>query len=102
MGDSPATSGVGDPAGGKARELVLLRELLLDGDVRAVTITGPAGVGTRPLATRSQPRSLPTSLVKWWPSTWPRFSTLRLSNREGCAKLDVACELRVRVRGSVW
>ena len=49
MGDSPATSGVGDPAGGKGTELVLLRQLL-DGDVRAVTITGPAGVGKIPLA----------------------------------------------------
>jgi predicted ribonuclease YlaK len=29
---------------------VLLRQLLLDGDVRAVTITGPAGVGKTPLA----------------------------------------------------
>ena len=31
------------PLVGRARELVLLRQLLLDGDVRAVTITGPAG-----------------------------------------------------------
>jgi predicted ribonuclease YlaK len=33
-----------------ARELALLRQLLLDGDVRAVTITGPAGVGKTRLA----------------------------------------------------
>ena len=38
------------PLVGRARELVLLRQLLLDGDVRAVTITGPAGVGKTPLA----------------------------------------------------
>jgi hypothetical protein len=25
-----------------------------------------------------------------------------LAEREGCAKSDVTCELRVRVRGSVW
>jgi predicted ribonuclease YlaK len=37
------------PLVGRARELVLLRQLL-DGDVRAVTITGPAGVGKTPLA----------------------------------------------------
>ena len=36
------------PLVGRARELVLLRQLL-DGDVRAVTITGPAGVGKIPL-----------------------------------------------------
>jgi predicted ATPase len=38
------------PLVGRAREVVLLRQLLLDGDVRAVTITGPAGVGKIPLA----------------------------------------------------
>ena len=38
------------PLVGRARELVLLRQLLLDGDVRAVTITGPARVGKTPLA----------------------------------------------------
>ena len=38
------------PLVGRARELVLLRQLLLDGDVRAVTITGPAGVGKTRLA----------------------------------------------------
>jgi predicted ATPase len=38
------------PLVGRAQELVLLRQLLLDGDVRPVTITGPAGVGKTPLA----------------------------------------------------
>jgi predicted ribonuclease YlaK len=38
------------PLVGRERELALLRQLLLDGDVRAVTITGPAGVGKTRLA----------------------------------------------------
>ena len=37
------------PLVGRERELALLRQLL-DGDVRAVTITGPAGVGKTRLA----------------------------------------------------